>query len=246
MHILKIYLIDDDPRAADKVRKILAGRDGVFLIGSTTNPLKGVKEVVRYRPDVLLLDLEMQPITGWEVMEKIDSAIRVIIITVEKDKGMDALHKGAFYFLDKTYGQAELHAAIDRVWEAETSGGYPPFPTKADHIWVSSGGSRYPVQFFVPDIEAVAADGNDCKLYHTDGVTIVDQNMTEMQKILPTAKFMRISRQHIIALNRFHRRLPHGEIELIRVMNQEIRRLKVGGTYEKRFYAYLEDNFPKK
>mgnify|MGYP001259608683 CR=1 FL=1 len=246
MPVLKVYLIDDDPRAADKARRILERREDVIWVGSTTNPVKGLKDLARYRPDVLMLDLEMQPLTGWQVLERIDPAIRVIITTVAKESGMKALHHGAFYFLDKTYREAELNAALDRVWAAE-NGKTPVYPpVEQGYIWLSSGGDKYPIRFLVADIEVVEAEGNYSRLYHTDGDILIDQSAAEMQKILPADRFMRVSRRHIIALNRFHRRGGHDEIELIRVMNDQIKRVKVGEAYAKRFYDYLAANFPKR
>lgn len=243
--MLRIYQIDDDSRMADKIRKMLSGREDVVLVGTTTNPLKGVDIVNRYRPDILLLDLEMQPITGWQVMEKIDKDVRVIVITAHDKMGMASLARGAAFFLDKSFGKQQLYTAIDRILGRLAPAKDGDFPSESEYLWLSSGGKNYPVKFFMADIEAVKANGNYSMVYHTDGETMVNENLAAMERILPPEKFMRISRTHIIALNRYHRRLSDGGIALSRVQNEDVKVLKVGNEYATAFYAYLEAKFNK-
>src|SRR5690606_7481333 len=116
MPVTKIYHVDDDPRSIEKSRKLISAREDLLQVGSSTNPVKALDEVKRYKPEILLLDLDMHPITGWEIMELIDLQITlVIIITVDKEMGMKSLAKGAAFFLDKTYGKSEFNVAIDNL-----------------------------------------------------------------------------------------------------------------------------------
>lgn len=240
MDILRIYHIDDDPRMADKVRKLLAGRDDVVLIGTTTNPIKGLEAVNRYLPDILLLDLEMQPITGWQVMEKVNRQVRVIIITAHDKMGMPSLERGASFFLDKSFGKNQLYGAIDRILGKQAPSSNEPFASDAEYIWLPAGGKSYPAKFFIPDIEVIEALSNYCKVHHVDGMTTVNMGIGEMERILPRKKFMRISRHVIIALSRFHRRMVNDQIELRRINNEKLKCLNVGQEYAKAFYAYLD------
>lgn len=246
MPVVKIYHVDDDPRSIEKSRKLISTREDLFQVGSSTNPEKALNEIMHYKHEILLLDLDMRPISGWDIMERIDlQKTWVVIITVDKEMGMTSMAKGAAFFLDKTYGKLEFNVAIDKLIADMKQRASVSMPQEKGYEWFTSGGAAHPVRFYLEDIEAIVADGNDSVIYHTDGKMTLDQNLTEMEKILPTDRFMRISRSHIIALDRFQQRLTGGKIQLMRVENEEIKRLKVGEKYANRFYAYLDEQFPR-
>lgn len=247
MPVTKIYHVDDDPRSIEKARKLICAREDLLQVGSSTNPEKALKEIKRFKPEILLLDLDMHPITGWDIMERIDQQkTLVVIITVDKEAGMASLAKGASFFLDKTYGKREFNVAIDKLTADGRSESAVSMPYEQGYEWFTSGGKSHPVRFYVEDIEAIVADGNDSVIYHTHGKTIVDQNLAAVEKTLPANRFMRVSRSHMIALDRFHQRLADAEIQLVRVENEAVKRVKVGDAYAKRFYKYLEEQFPIK
>ena len=75
---IEILLIDDDPDFSIMLRTLLRGRD--FQVRSVYSGEDGIEACRDNRPDVVVLDLLMPSIDGWEVCERIRSFSDVPII----------------------------------------------------------------------------------------------------------------------------------------------------------------------
>ncbi|PPK99501.1 LytR/AlgR family response regulator transcription factor [Parapedobacter indicus] len=239
MPVLKTYILDDDPRAVKRSRKLVDSRKDLVLVGTATDPQKALDDIVKYRPELIILDLEMQPMDGWQVMEKLDPAIRVVICTVETTAGPKSYKFRATYYLSKPYSKADFDQAIDCVWKSVDTNDLWPLPVHRSDIWFTSGGRKRKVRLYLDDVEAVVADGNNSKVFYSHGVMMIDQSLKEVERMLPAHRFMRIHKSHIIALDRY---LEHDNdnVRLQHVENKEIERLKIGERYAERFYDYLD------
>jgi two-component system, OmpR family, KDP operon response regulator KdpE len=109
-----ILLIDDEPQILRALTTILSANH--FRVSSATNGEQGIALAVAQPPDVIILDLSLPDIDGFEVCEQIRqwSHVPIIVLSVrdqEKDK-VTALDKGADDFLTKPFGIEELLARI--------------------------------------------------------------------------------------------------------------------------------------
>jgi DNA-binding NarL/FixJ family response regulator len=73
--------IDDDPLFLKLILAYVSEFDGIELIGSYTNPIDGVMAVVKSKPDVLLLDIEMPYMNGFETIGTLDKFPKIIVIS---------------------------------------------------------------------------------------------------------------------------------------------------------------------
>jgi threonine synthase len=85
--VQRIAIIEDDPDARRLLRRVLQAR-GEYQICEAEGGREGLELVQRYRPDLVLLDLMMPEMDGFEVMETIrankDLAdTRIIVITAK-------------------------------------------------------------------------------------------------------------------------------------------------------------------
>jgi CheY-like chemotaxis protein len=90
-----------------------------YKVITEISPVKGVKLAKEFPPDVILLDLNMPLMNGFEVMkalrkEKLTKEVPVVIFTVEKDKEtvIDALRSGAIDYIIKPYNPEKLKIKI--------------------------------------------------------------------------------------------------------------------------------------
>src|SRR5690242_12131299 len=114
LHNSSVLLIDDDPTTLDFVEKFLE-RAGYSRIVATTDARKALPLITEKQPDIILLDLIMPEVSGFEIL----SAIRaredvrytpVIILTADTDPEaqLKALGLGATDFLTKPVNPTEL------------------------------------------------------------------------------------------------------------------------------------------
>ncbi len=113
-------LIIDDEVAIAAAFAMFFRHDGQHVVHEAHTGTDGVDAYWRLRPDLVLLDVRLPDITGFDVLAKIreDDPV-VIMVTAYGDVPMavDALHKGAENFLTKPVDLSHLSAAADRALE---------------------------------------------------------------------------------------------------------------------------------
>lgn len=123
--LAKILVVDDEPQVRRAFRAILSSQ-GCAVI-EARDGMEAIEEIRADTPDLVLLDINMPGIDGFETCRKIreSSDVPIIIVTVrgaEKDKVL-ALDAGADDYLVKPFGTQELlariRAAIRRIPGAE-------------------------------------------------------------------------------------------------------------------------------
>ena len=116
----RVLIVDDH----DVVRRGLAAVFGLWrdvaLVGEARDGAEAVAAYGRLRPDVVLLDLQMEPVGGIEALRRIradDGRARVIALTsfVDAEHVLPALEAGASGYILKTADPDEIHAAIRNV-----------------------------------------------------------------------------------------------------------------------------------
>jgi len=121
-----IVCIEDEPEMIDLVRLIL-GRRGFELIGAVGGR-EGLETVRRVKPDLVLLDLMMPDMDGWEIYQhmKADEELRnipVIIVTAKAqsiDKVLGLHIAKVDDYITKPFGPQELIDSVNRVLGIES------------------------------------------------------------------------------------------------------------------------------
>lgn len=73
--------IDDDPLFLKLLSSYFSDFKSAELLNTYTNPVEGIMAVVKQKPDVLLLDMDMPYLDGLEALETLDKHPRVIVIS---------------------------------------------------------------------------------------------------------------------------------------------------------------------
>lgn len=120
----RVLCIEDHPEMIELIRLIL-GREG-FEVDGALGGREGLKAIQENPPDLILLDLMMPDVDGWEVYRQIKAdedlrRIPVIAVTA-KAQSIDrvlGLHiAGMDDFITKPFGPKELTASVQRVLDA--------------------------------------------------------------------------------------------------------------------------------
>lgn len=117
---LNILVVDDDPRNVRLLEAMLLAEG--YEAWSASSGEDALKLVAEKLPDLILLDVMMPGMNGFEVTEKLKSepatnAIPVIIITALQDREsrLYALQAGADEFLTKPVDRAELSLRVKNL-----------------------------------------------------------------------------------------------------------------------------------
>ena len=117
----KVVCIEDEPEMIDLVKLIL-GRKGFDLTGAMGGR-EGLEAVRRIKPDLVLLDLMMPDMDGWEVYQQMKAdhelaEIPVIVVTAKAqsiDKVLGLHIAKVDDYVTKPFGPQELLQSVERV-----------------------------------------------------------------------------------------------------------------------------------
>jgi DNA-binding response OmpR family regulator len=120
----KVVCVEDEPEIIDLIRLIL-GRKGFDLTGATGG-LEGLEAIRRVKPDLVLLDLMMPDMDGWEVYQQMKADpelknIPVIVVTAKAqsiDKILGLHIAKVDDYVTKPFGPQELLQSVERVLSA--------------------------------------------------------------------------------------------------------------------------------
>jgi DNA-binding response OmpR family regulator len=113
----KVLVIDDDPILCELVKTVLGSwRHTVLTAGDGA---AGLRLLYAERPDLVVLDVDLPDIDGWEVLDRVRdmASVPVLMLTAhgqELDK-VRALRGGADDYLTKPFGKQELPARVEAL-----------------------------------------------------------------------------------------------------------------------------------
>ena len=123
----RVVCVEDEPEIIDLIRLIL-GRKGFDLTGATGG-LEGLEAIRRVKPDLVLLDLMMPDMDGWEVYQQMKADpelknIPVIVVTAKAqsiDKILGLHIAKVDDYVTKPFGPQELLQSVERVLSAKAT-----------------------------------------------------------------------------------------------------------------------------
>ncbi|HEX8603186.1 MAG TPA: response regulator [Pseudoduganella sp.] len=115
---MRLLIVDDERPARDRVRRLLAAHGGIDALDEARDGVEALAKVDTFRPDALLLDIQMPGLGGLEVAASLpDPAPLVIFVTAFDDYALRAFDASAIDYLLKPCDPARLARALARLQE---------------------------------------------------------------------------------------------------------------------------------
>ena len=112
-----ILIVDDDPSIREIVGRVL--EDEGYRIETATDGLRGLEQFYKVLPNLIILDVKMPEMDGWETLRRIReiSNCPVIMLTAfgSTNDIIQGLESGADDYLVKPFGVQELIARVGTV-----------------------------------------------------------------------------------------------------------------------------------
>jgi two-component system, LytTR family, response regulator len=128
---LRAYLVDDEPLALERLRRLLERTGRVEVIGSTTEPEKAVAALTADPPDVCFLDIQMPRLNGFEVLSRLPIQPIVIFTTAYDQYALKAFDVNSVAYLLKPVEPESLDRALKKVERLRGAGQLAPPDLKA-------------------------------------------------------------------------------------------------------------------
>jgi two-component system LytT family response regulator len=207
---LRVVVADDEDLARSLVREYLKDSADVEIVAECANGFQAVKAVTELKPDLLLLDIQMPRLDGFEVLDLVGRETNVIFITAYDQYAIRAFDVHAVDYLLKPFSAERLAEALDRakkkiargestapaalVTEARAPG------SRSDRILIRDASDVHVIP--VMKIDYVEAQ-DDYVCYRSEGKRYLkQQTLADAEALLDAAQFVRIHRSYILNVDR--------------------------------------------
>src|SRR5688572_23330964 len=114
---MRVVVVDDEPLARAGVKRLLADMAGIAVVGEAGNGSDAVTVVRDTKPDLLLLDIQMPEMNGFEVLSALDPADygSVVFITAYDTFAVRAFEVQALDYIMKPFDDERFAAVIGRA-----------------------------------------------------------------------------------------------------------------------------------
>lgn len=210
---LRAYLVDDEPLALERLRRLLERTGLVDVTGSTSEPEEAVAALTADPPDVCFLDIQMPRLDGFEVLARLPKQPIVIFTTAYDQYALKAFGVNSADYLLKPIEPEALERALTKVARLQGSGPLTPPDLQAllkkltDSLCKSKPeyperiASRLGDRLWFLDLARVTHFYAEDKLTYavSEGKAYcVDYAITELEKKLDPKKFLRIHRSTVV------------------------------------------------
>ena len=249
MTALRALVCDDEPLAVRRLTSMLAKCDDVEVVGEATGGQEAIDLARQHLPDLLLLDIEMPDIDGFDVVDVLATtrgkrAPLIALVTAYPRFAPQAFDTGAIDFLSKPIRSSRLEVTLSRARDAlrgreaerrlvELEAMLQQLrsdrdPGRETHIWVARRNEVIRVD--LDRVDRIAAEGAYVRLYVDGDSYLHREPIGEIGRRLDPVKFVRVHRSHLVKIELVSsiRRTIHGGGELILVSGD---RLPLGRKY---------------
>jgi two-component system LytT family response regulator len=116
--MIRTVIVDDELPARELLREFLAADEDCEIVAECANGFEAVKAVAQYDPDLLLLDIQMPKLDGFEVLELLDRSPIVVFVTAHDEHALRAFEVHALDYLLKPLSQERFQQVMERVKRA--------------------------------------------------------------------------------------------------------------------------------
>ncbi len=215
---LKVLIVDDERPARRDLTRILGKIEGFEKAGEAGNGLKAVEMIRDGAPDIVLLDIQMPGLDGFQVLGKLGEAgdiPPVIFVTAYDQYAIRAFDIHAVDYILKPVDEDRLREALGRA--RDRAQGTTP-RQDLDELLRSVGAltQRVPVRrgsgVVMVDAQeilyACVSDGEVSIVTHDLEGTSSRRSLDELQAELPAGMFMRVHRAYLANVYRIREIIP--------------------------------------
>jgi len=207
MKKIKTLIVDDERLAREELKSMLKDFPEIEVIAEAKNGEEGIQFNTELRPDLILLDVSMPGMTGFEMIKQLDEIPNVIFITAFDEFALKAFEVSALDYLLKPVDTKRLGEAIRKLKEKEdfssevkiTPNRQNRFLSIKDMVFIKDGERCWFIE--VQKIRKLESEGNYVKIYFDTFKPMVLRTLNSFEERLHPEDFFRASRKHLVNIH---------------------------------------------
>ena len=198
---MNTLIVDDNKIARTTLKQLASQVKDIVVTGECVNAMDAYNILQEQPVDLLLLDIEMPGMTGLELTRHLGNKRPLIIFTTsKKEYAAEAFELNVVDYIVKPVTPARFIQAIDKAREMIASNEEEVKMNEDDFIFIRD--SNIIKRLILNDLLFAEAMGDYVKLYTAQKFFAVHTTLKAVEERLPVAKFIRVHRSYIVALNK--------------------------------------------
>ena len=214
--MITAFIVDDERLAVQRLTRLLGATGRVDVVGSATDPEEAVALLGAHPVDVLFLDIEMPGLTGFQLLERLESQPMVIFTTAYDQHALKAFEVTSVDYLLKPIEPERLARALDKLEKMKKPSDMRALAKQlaaelAPQRRLERIASRVGERTTILEVTRVSHFMSKDKL--TFAVVngkdhVVDYTLAELEQQLDARRFARIHRATIVNVPMIHELFP--------------------------------------
>ena len=249
---LRTLIVDDEPIARELLQRLVE-RLGADVVGTCENGLVALEAIRQSRPDLVLLDVQMPGLNGFQVVEGLSPEERppIVFVTAHDEFALRAFDVHAIDYLLKPVDEGRLATALERARSAREPAGWKRMQARlerflaarepaADELqretWLVArrGDQRVPLRW--DEVVWLESAGNYVRVHTLGAEYLLRSSLADLAERLRDRPFLRVRRGTLVNLSRIVSMHPigHGDFSIRVAGGAEL-------TMSRRYRASVED-----
>jgi two-component system, LytTR family, response regulator len=235
---MRVLIVDDEPLARERLVRMCDEHRDLDVVAEAGSGAAAIRAAREHQPDVMLLDVELNDMTGFDVLRSFAprAAPLAIIVTAYPERALEAFETDAIDYLTKPVDASRFHAAIHRARQrCSRTLATEPVPSK-----LVGEKSRKLYFIGIEAVEYVESDLNYVTIHTAQDAYLSRNTLKQLGAQLAPLGFVRIHRSLLVSLRAvsFAERLGHG---LYAFTLASGRRLESGPSFSKNIREQLQN-----
>lgn len=228
---LSCIIIEDEPLAAEKLESFIRKTPSLELKGSFGNAIDGMQYMQENAVGILFLDIQMEQLTGIQLLETIDKKPYVIITSAYAEYALKGYELDVFDYLLKPFGFDRFLKAVNKVHD-DIKQKHVGKEINRTHLFIKTEHRLENV--CIDDILYIEGMKEYLRIKLSDKRIMTKQSFKNILEQLPQQQFIQVHKSWAIQLSK----IDSIERNRIKIGDTII---PIGNTYKDKFKSLLSD-----
>ena len=249
-------IIDDEPLARQRISNLLQDVNELELIGECATGKKAIQSINELKPNLIFLDIQLKDMTGFNVLEQINTSIKpiVVFVTAYDEYALKAFDFFAFDYLQKPFKDERFFKSTTKAIELAKQKHSSSFENNMESLLKyinkqtpksTSPSIKFPIKLgnkvlFInsTEIKYFIASGYYVEIHTEAKKHLLRESLSHLIEELDPDTFIRIHRSTIINLN-FIQELVSSNYGEVDVKMNDNKLFRISKSYKKDFLTKM-------
>lgn len=220
-------IIEDEPLAMEKVERFVEKTPFLKLIGTFDNALEGLTFLKSNQVNLLFLDINMDELTGIDLLKSSQLNCEVIITTAYSEYALTGYELNVTDYLLKPFSYERFLQAVNKIHDKKSV-----YSDEINSKYIFVKTENRLVKVNIDDILFIEGMRDYRRIHTTSKRIMTLQNFSELEKLLPANLVCRVHKSYMVSIGK----IEQIERSRINISNQVI---PISETYRKHFFSQV-------